>query len=89
MESHEDGIWTATADPAQPDLFSYYFLVEGTSIGDPSNPLVDFSPGVPRSLVLVPGAPPEIWEERDAPHGVIRQHWSGSRSARTTWGWTS
>jgi enterochelin esterase family protein len=79
MASHEDGIWTATTEPAQPDLFTYHFSVDGTDLADPSNPLVEVSMSGPGSLALVPGTPPEVWEERDVPHGVVRQHWYESR----------
>jgi enterochelin esterase family protein len=83
MESHEDGIWTSTTGPMEPDLFSYYFSVDGTSIADPSNPMVEVSATGPGSLALVPGTPPEVWEERDVPHGVVHQHWYESRSVGT------
>ena len=80
MESHEDGIWTATTGPMAPDLFSYYFSVDETRIADPSNPMVEISATGPGSLALVRGTPPEVWEERDVPHGAVHQHWYKSRA---------
>ena len=33
----EDGIWTYTTKPLEPELYSYYFIVNGTRYLDPSN----------------------------------------------------
>lgn len=75
MKNRTNGIWTVTIGPMSPDIYSYMFKVDGTAIADPSDPLVDLSGSVPGSMVLVPGNPPEIWEKRNVPHGVVAQHW--------------
>jgi enterochelin esterase family protein len=79
MQKDSDGVWTATIGPAQPNIYAYFYVVDGTSFADPSAPLLDMSPGVARSLVLVPGTPPEPWEEQDVPHGVVHEHWYHSQ----------
>jgi enterochelin esterase family protein len=80
MQKDSDGVWTATIGPAQPNIYAYFFVVDGTSFADPSAPLLDMSPGVARSLVLVPGTPPEPWEEQDVPHGIVHEHWYHSQA---------
>jgi enterochelin esterase-like enzyme len=80
MQKNSDGVWTATIGPTQPDIFAYFYVVDGTSFADPSAPLVDMSPGVARSLVLVPGTPPQAWEEQDVPHGIVHEHWYHSQA---------
>ncbi|HSY42601.1 MAG TPA: alpha/beta hydrolase-fold protein [Candidatus Acidoferrum sp.] len=83
MQKNSDGVWTATIGPLAPEMYTYVFDVDGTngsSIADPSNGLMDMSDSVPASMVLVPGTPPEPWEEQaNIPHGVIHLHWYHSQ----------
>ena len=37
MTQGEDGVWTFTTDPLEPELYSYFFRVNGTRYLDPSN----------------------------------------------------
>ncbi len=82
MQKNQDGVWTATIGPLQPEMYTYVYDVDGangSSIADPSDGLVDMSGSVPDSMVLVRGTPPEPWEEQDVPHGVIHLHWYHSQ----------
>jgi len=55
MLKDSEGLWTATAEALQPDLYAYSFVVDGLSMVDPSN--TRFRPSyhrVGQSSVLVP-----------------------------------
>lgn len=37
MERNEQGVWSATSDVLTPDYYTYSFVVDGTTVNDPSN----------------------------------------------------
>ena len=38
MQKDEQGVWSATSGPLEPDFYGYSFSVDGVGIHDPSNP---------------------------------------------------
>src|SRR4051794_37504665 len=40
MQKDDQGVWSLTTDPLPPDIYPYSFVVDGTTLADPSNPLV-------------------------------------------------
>ena len=74
MQKDEQGIWSITTEPLDPDIYSYSFLVDGLRINDPGNPFLKYSLIDTESQVHVPGPPTLPWEINDVPHGVIHRH---------------
>ena len=74
MQKDEQGVWTATTDPLQPDLYGYTFDADGVRLLDPSNSAIIPNLLNPSSVVHVPGASPMPWEMTGTPHGVVRHH---------------
>ena len=74
MQKDEQGIWTITTEPLDPDIYSYSFLVDGLRINDPGNPFLKYSLIDTESQMHVPGPPALPWEINDVPHGVIHRH---------------
>jgi enterochelin esterase family protein len=74
MRKDDQGIWTLTTDPLDPDLYGYSFVVDGVSLVDPSNSLTKPNLLNLQSVVHVPGPPSLPWEEKDVPHGVLQHH---------------
>jgi enterochelin esterase-like enzyme len=73
MQKNEQGLWTATTDPLQPDIYTYSFSVDGATFNDPANPLLKSSYGNEgQSMVRVPG--PLAWEPAEGPRGVVSHH---------------
>jgi enterochelin esterase-like enzyme len=75
MQKNEEGVWSLTTDPLEPDLYGYSFVVDGVSLYDPSNPL--FKPNLiyTQSLLHVPGPASLPWELNDVPHGTVHHHY--------------
>lgn len=74
MQKDDQGVWSVTTDPLQPDFYEYAFIVDGVGLLDPSNPV-----RIPNLLsndseVHVPGPKSLAWEVNDVPHGVIHHH---------------
>jgi enterochelin esterase family protein len=68
----EDGVWTTTVAPLQPNIYSYGFIVDGIRTPDPScrctlasaRRFVD-------SVLLIPGETPRPWEMQNNPPGTL------------------
>lgn len=80
MQKNEQGIWTATVGPMQPDIYGYAFIADGVGLIDPSNPLMKPNLLNTESAVHVPG-PSLPWEVNQVPHGVIHHHFYHSQMA--------
>jgi enterochelin esterase family protein len=79
LAKDEQGIWTATVGPLEPDLYGYSLLVDGFRTLDPANAWVKPMRSPTTSVVEVPGSPPRLSEWQDVPHGTVRLHEYRSR----------
>jgi enterochelin esterase-like enzyme len=86
MGKNADGIWSATIGPLDPEMYVYYFTLDGVRLTDPSNPelKIGYVPSTTTSLLTVPGERPAFYDVQDVPHGEIRTLLYKSRSNRTT-----
>ena len=75
MTLGDDGVWSATIGPLQPDLYSYWLTLNGVRIADPRNPDIYASSSSPASLVLVPGQAAEFLKVKPVPHGAVASLW--------------
>ena len=49
----EDGIRSPTIGPIEPDMYIYYFVIDGVRVADPSNTVAGFTASPPyRQLVV-------------------------------------
>ena len=74
MEKDEQGVWSITTAPLEPDFYGYSFNADGVSLIDPSNPLMKPNLISTSSEVHVPGPASLPWETNDAAHGVVHHH---------------
>ncbi len=75
MQKDEEGVWTLTTDPLEPDLYGYSFVADGVRLIDPSNSLMQPNLLDTQSVVHVPGPPATTpWEVNDVPHGIVHHH---------------
>ncbi len=82
MTRDDRGVWSVTTAPLEPDLYPYTFVVDGTTLADPSNPLVKpIVMGGNQSLAHVPGPSSLSWEVNDVPRGTIHHHFYESKIA--------
>jgi enterochelin esterase-like enzyme len=74
MQKDEEGVWTVTTDPLEPDFYSYSFVADGVGLIDPSNPGLTPNLLNTTSVVHVPGPQSLAWELNDVPRGEIHRH---------------
>ena len=70
----DDGIWTLTIGPLKPDMYAYYFNVDGVQIPDPSNTYAAFTAMPPYSELIVHGDGPAYYDAKNVPHGNVTRH---------------
>ncbi len=90
MTKDEDGLWTITVGPLEPEIWSYNFRVHGVDVVDPSNPAVKPTPpgATMSSFVQVPGDAPAFYDSRAVPHGEVRMVLYESKAMGVTrWLW--
>jgi len=73
------GIWTATTPQLPPEIYWYYFIVDGQPQMDPLNGVVLPNYVYLNNVVVVPGAAPQLWEAADVPHGELHHQFYKSR----------
>ncbi len=73
MIKGENGLWSVTIDPVEPEIYHYQFDIDGAKISDSKNqspyPWLEG-----KSELIVPGTPPLLHELWDVPHGTIHNH---------------
>src|SRR5579872_6740983 len=74
MEKDDQGVWTITTEPLDPDFYSYTFVADGVTLLDPYNSHVVPNLLNMSSAVHVPGPPSLPWEINNVPHGEIHHH---------------
>jgi enterochelin esterase-like enzyme len=74
MEKNDQGVWSLTTAPLEPDYYGYSFLTDGVGLIDPSNALLKPNLINTQSMVHVPGPASLPWEVNDVPHGVVHHH---------------
>ena len=74
MQKSDDGLWSVTVGPLDPEMYVYYFTVDGVRLPDPSNAQVKigYVTSTTTSLLTVPGDRPAFYDVQDVPHGEIR-----------------
>jgi hypothetical protein len=70
MQKSADGVWTVTTSSLRPEIYGYRFAIDGQArtVHDPQNQLRRYG----NDLLLIPGKPPQPWEEAGSPRGHIR-----------------
>lgn len=71
LTKDSSGIWSVTVGPVKPDIYPYFFLVDGIQAMDPGNVAYFPNERFKASLVDVPSDVPLIHSLRDVPHGTV------------------
>jgi len=74
MTRDDNGVWSATTRPLDPDFYNYNFVIDGVVADDPANTdSKEVAVGGRESIVHVPGPATLSWEPGNVPHGVLRR----------------
>ena len=78
MVQGEDGVWTYTTEPLEPELYSYFFRVNGTRYLDPSNIYQNRDVATWTSIFIISAGEGDrgwLYEVNDVPHGNVAKVW--------------
>jgi enterochelin esterase-like enzyme len=81
MVKDDQGVWSVTTAPLEPDYYGYSFIVDGVRTMDLRNPSMKYNLLGSESQVHVPGPASLPWELNDVPHGVLHRHFYHSAAA--------
>jgi enterochelin esterase-like enzyme len=73
MQKNEQGVWSVTTDPLDPNIYTYSLVVDGATMNDPANRQVQTSFGNFQSMFTVPGSAPWL-PAPGVPRGAITRH---------------
>ena len=74
FEKDEDGLWTVTVGPVEPNMYVYRLLIDGVQVADPNNTFAGVADQPPYSILIVPGNEPAYYDARPVPHGTVTRH---------------
>jgi enterochelin esterase family protein len=83
MSKAEDGVWSATIGPVEPEIYTYFFLIDGAKTIDLANPTMKVGASIDASVVDVPADPPRFDQVQPVPHGSIDIHTYPSAVSKT------
>jgi enterochelin esterase-like enzyme len=75
MSMGDNGVWSVTTEPLEPNLYAYSFTVDGMRLTDPRNTNIRTGIWSYESQVEVPGEEAAFLAVRNVPHGTLHQHW--------------
>lgn len=81
MQKDDQGVWSLTSDPLEPDIYAYSFSVDGLRMIDLANPLLKYNLLNTDSQVHVPGPATLPWEVNEVPRGTLHRHFYRSAIA--------
>jgi hypothetical protein len=68
----ENGVWSATIGPLQPEIYGYSLNIDGVSMIDPNNSWVKPMRAPRTSVFEIPGI--KEYDFQNVPHGTVRSH---------------
>lgn len=74
----EKGVWSVTIDTPEPEIYTYNFFVDGVSVNDPQNYMVQRDGTRYLNMLLVPGERSENYNETDQ-RGTLSYKWYDSQ----------
>ena len=69
------GVWSITVGPLAPQMYGYWYLVDGVRALDPSNSETERDGSRYNSMLMVSGPESDTWDFKDVPHGTVEQIW--------------
>ena len=80
----DDGVWSVTVGPLNPEFRFYNFYVDGAPVVDPRNPHTRRDGLQLASTVLIPGEGSDLYDVKDVPHGTLHIAWYPSPALNLT-----
>ncbi len=85
LRKDDRGVWSISVGPLKPDLYTYWFLVDGVKAIDPNNvhSANDAARIASYFILAHPGTDSEMYVNKDVSHGRVSAIWYSSESVAT------
>jgi enterochelin esterase-like enzyme len=80
MTKDAAGVWNLTVGPVEPEIYPYWFVVDGVRTVDVSNPVIKIGSVVDGTVVEVPANPPRFDQLQNVSHGSLNLHTYASKT---------
>jgi enterochelin esterase family protein len=84
MTKDTAGIWSITVGPVKPDIYPYFFVVDGVQVADPNNTYIFANERFKRSIVDIPGNTPLVHALQNVTHGKVSYRYYPTKTLGTT-----
>lgn len=84
LTKDDQGVWSLTVGPLQPEFYAYSFVVDGVRMPDPQNVHLTRDGLRYMNWAVVPGPGSANYEVGDVPHGQVAQVWYPSPTLQLT-----
>ncbi|MCK3685724.1 alpha/beta hydrolase-fold protein [Maribellus sp. YY47] len=78
MVKDEKGLWSYTSDQLVPELYTYYFLIDGVRSVDQNNPFIIRDVATLMNIFIIEGDQADLYKVNDIPHGSVTRRWYDS-----------
>lgn len=75
LEKKENGIWSYTTEVMPSNLYTYFFLVDGLRVNDPSNVHLVRDVASIFNMFIIGGGQGDYYSVNDVPHGTVVRRW--------------
>lgn len=83
LQKDDQGVWSLTVGPLEPDFYTYLLSVDGVPTIDPRNSTIKQSSNELENIFNVPGEELAFADTQSVPHGEVRIVWYDSPTAHT------
>ncbi|MDD4823411.1 MAG: alpha/beta hydrolase-fold protein [Bacteroidales bacterium] len=84
LQKDSNGVWSITLGPVKPDIYPYNFIVDGTSVSDPTNTYLFPNENFKASLVEIPAEQPLLSSMQNVEHGKVTYCYYPSETLKCT-----
>jgi len=84
MAKDDQGIWSITIGPLKSEFYNYTFVVDGVPALDGNVGRIHRFGTRYENILIIPGAPGDLYEINDVPHGTLSQVWYKSPTLNLT-----
>lgn len=83
MTKDSTGVWSVKLGPVKPDMYPYFFIVDGVQVADPLCHDVFPNEGFKNSIVEITGSTPLVHTIQNVPHGTLSYRYYYSKELGT------
>ena len=79
LKEGQEGVWEyTTPDPLNPELYSYFFIVDGLRVNDPANVYLIRDVSTLTNVFIIGGDRADFYKVNPVPHGTVSRVWYDS-----------